>query len=102
MLHVIAPAHQLHQVQIARHHQVLGDAWNARQACAGRPLSLVHDAAGTHVEILGVLNEGKVEVLRITQGTSHQLGALHWPAVVREAHDAGARELPELGQLLAV
>ena len=98
---VVAPAGLLEQQEVARHHHVLRQTGDPRQAEPGRPLALVHHALAGEGQVLGVLHDRQAEVLGVEQRAAHQLGVRDRPAVVGDGDRAGPRQLSHLGQLLA-
>ena len=99
---MIAAAGRGQKRQIAPDDDVLGRRWPAGQPQPGRPLPLVHHAAGREVHVLGVLDDGDVVVARVLERPAHQLGIGHRQAVVGDRDHAGIYHVADLGHLGAL
>ena len=99
---VEAPAGQLEQGEVAKHHDVLGLGRDPLQPQPGGRGSLVHDPLADEVQVLLVDGQRQAEGARVLEGTPHQRRRHHRASVVGEGHAARRPELAVLGQLLAL
>jgi hypothetical protein len=86
------------QLDVAVHHQLLGERWPTRQTETAAAGTLVHHRAGRECADLAVLGERDVECSRVLQRSTHQLRVLHAVAVVGEQAHAGGGEFAEWHQ----
>ena len=102
VLEVHGGAGEATEGQVAADHELLGLGRDAGDAEAGRPLPLVHVAAGRQAVDLAVLGQGDAQAAGVLHGPAHEQVVLHAAAVVGEdAHVALVGELGHRGQRLA-
>ena len=99
--HVIAPACEFHQVQIAFDHDHLGFRRNAGETKAGRGFALVHDAVAGEARLLGVLNDRPPEKRGVGERAAQDQGVGEGAVAVGEADRAIFGEQAVFGQFLA-
>ena len=103
VLEVDPGAGEAGQGEVAEHHQLLGLGRLAGDAEAGRPLPLVHVAAGGEHRVLAVLGEDDAlaEAAGVLHGPAHEAGVGDAGAVVGEEPHAELGHLAERRELLA-
>ena len=95
-----APAGERGDLDVAGHHRALRRAGSAGQPHAGGGQPFVHGAAGGQARILGMDQDGQLELQRVFQAAAHHHGVGDRLAVVRKRHRSALAELAELGELL--
>ena len=99
---MIASAGQRDEPHVALQHHRFGGLRNAEQAEPRGKFAFVHHAVADQIGILGVMNDQRVEIARVSQRAAHHLRVGDALCAIGEGDRAGRLEQADLGHLLAL
>jgi hypothetical protein len=98
---VISRLGQCDEAHIAFEHDGLGCRRDPGEAKTGGEFAFVHHAFADKFRVLGVVDDERVEITRISEGAAHDLRIGDALGAIGECDSAGGLEQADLGHFLA-